>query len=122
MQRSLLAAFRSADGRSLARALAALIVVSTVFGGLAAGNAAGTAPDHCIATPFGDPGRPAAHDGMTCCPGMMGATPALPPPADIRLGRELPPVAVRLPGPTETWIPKTRIAPGDRPRGPPASV
>jgi hypothetical protein len=121
MQRSLFAALRSSDGRSLARALAILIIVSSVFGGMTAANADAISNiDHCIDTPFGAPSS--GHDGLNCCPGTMGGTPLLPPPAapGVEL-RRTPDVAI-VHVPRDAWIPESPVAPGDRPRGPPLSA
>jgi hypothetical protein len=121
MPRSLFAAFRSADGRSFAQALALLVMLSSIFGGVTAGAAA-AADDirHCIDTPFG--ALPNAHDGLACCPGMMmGGAPLLPPPALPSFefqGRQAP----VLPAPRDAWIPDNPVAPSDRPRGPPLSA
>jgi hypothetical protein len=122
MPRGLLPAFRSADGRSLARALAALMIVSAVLAGLAGGSAAATdGIAHCI--PASDqPGLPAGHDGLTCCPGLTGGSPLAPPPAapGINIARSAGIAFVSIP--RDLWIPESPVAPSDRPRGPPASA
>jgi hypothetical protein len=121
MQRSLFAAFRSADGRSLARALAVLVVISTVLGGAAAANAAAISNiDHCIDTPYGT--LPAGHDGLTCCPGVMGGTPFIPPPAAAPLLQRRADESNIVAIPRAAWIPSPPIALADRPRGPPLTV
>jgi hypothetical protein len=119
MPRSLFSALRSADGRSLARALAALVVLSTVLGGIPAGHAA-LDFDHCIETPYGM--LPDGHQDLTCCPGMMGGTPFLPPPAVPAI--ELPRAAdiAIAPIPRDAWIPESPVSLSDRPRGPPLSA
>jgi hypothetical protein len=121
MPRSLFAAFRSADGRSFARALAVLVIVSSVFGGMAAAGAATTANiEHCIDTPFGT--LPNGHDSLACCPAMTGGTPLLPPPAAPAIGLPLAADIAIVPIPRDLWIPESPIAPSDRPRGPPLTA
>lgn len=122
MPRSVLAIFRSADGRSLARALAVLMIVSAVVTGLAGGDmAAADGIAHCI--PASDqPGLPAGHDGPTCCPGMTGGTPLAPPPAAASLDIERSAGSAFVAIPRDPWIPERPVALSDRPRGPPLSA
>src|SRR5262245_28110261 len=121
MQRSLFAAFRSADGRSLGHALALLVVISALFGGIAAGNAAaGDFDRHCTTSPYGV--LPPGHDGISCCPGMIGGTPFIPPPADTLPDWKPTQVEASLTFPTAQWTPPAQIATSDLPRVPPALI
>ena len=119
MQRNILAAFReSADGRSLVRALAALVVCSAFVGSFSASFAA-TDFDHCI-SPSG--ALPADHHDLNCCPGMAGGPPSLPPPAAPAIELPWQPREQTVAVPHQVWIPEALIDPGDRPRGPPATA
>lgn len=88
MRRSLFACFRGTDGRSLARALACLILINAVFAGFLAGTATAAAPDAAICTvalpgldggPEGE--SPAPGHAFECCPGLCSALGAALPPA-----------------------------------------
>jgi len=75
MNRSLFAALRDRDGRSLARALIALILLSVLAAGLNGGAAAapGFAICSAAATAGGAGGTPPVHHTADCC--LVGATP-----------------------------------------------
>jgi len=84
MSRTLLAGFRGADGRSLARALAILLVVAGFLGAIDSGRMtadAGGASVICTthgaaAAGPGNPGRPAREDHCLCCAfGCTGSAP-----------------------------------------------
>jgi len=67
-QGSLLARLRGEDGRSLARALVVLVLVSLFAGGLSAGSAAAEGRTVlCAASVDRDVGTPAGHPGADCC-------------------------------------------------------
>lgn len=73
-RRPLLARLRGEDGRSLARALVVLILVSLFAGGLSAGSAAADGRTVlCAASVDRDAGTPAGHPSGDCC--VAGVTP-----------------------------------------------
>lgn len=82
MSRSFLALFRGADGRSLARALACLLLANAIVSGLAQGAMAAADPAGVICTSFGSTVAPATggdhpgEGGSICC--EMGCAPELP--------------------------------------------
>lgn len=88
MRRSLFASFRGTDGRSLARALACLILINAVFAGFLAGTATAAASDAAICTvalpgldgaPEGE--SPAPGHAFECCPGLCSTVGVAIPPA-----------------------------------------
>lgn len=121
MKRNLLAAFRSADGRSIAQALALIVFVSALIGGVATGNAAaGVADPHCTTSPYG--ALPPGHDGVTCCPGMRGSDLPYIPPPDALPNWKPTLIEASMPPLTLQGAVVIRIAVADLPRGPPESV
>lgn len=124
MRRSFLALFRDADGRSLARALACLLLVNAIVGGLAQGAMAAADPAVVLCTATGGV-QPAAdesggrNDGGACC--EMGCVPQLPAVASTpdplpapRIAHDLGSIAA----PAATFVPLSLPA-AHQPRGPP---
>jgi len=90
-RRSLLASLRGEDGRSLARALVVLILVSLFAGGLNAGSAAAEGRTVLCAAPVeDDAGTPADHASGDCC--LAGVMP-------LGMGLATPPPALASPAP-----------------------
>ena len=122
MRRSLFALLRGADGRSLARALACLLLINAVVGGFVSGaQAADPAAVLCTIGIGSDPADAPApsHDAACCEFGCVPVTPALATTPNVvperqAVGDVRPPV---IPDPAAT--PAMRIA-GHGPRGPPS--
>jgi len=86
MHRTLLAGFRGADGRSLARALAILLVMAGSLGAIDSGRMAANAAGGLVVCAFdgtataghGSPTRPPIDDHCFCCAfGCAGTTPGI---------------------------------------------
>jgi hypothetical protein len=126
MRISLLALMRGRDGRSLSRALAFLVLLNAVFGGLHAGMAA-VAPDtatvlcHGAGTtdPTHLPAAPIPNSHADCC--LTGCASAPAGNVMAALPEPLPPLAassIRPPIATQS-IPVHRVLAREGPRGPP---
>jgi hypothetical protein len=125
MRKPLFSLLRGADGRSLARALIALFVLSIVIGGFGAGAmASGRMSDlTCAATPADGAGNsgPADADGWCCGAGCAPALLASVEPAStgVVLGRP----GVDLPRPVAIFLStQLHLLQTGAPRGPPASA
>jgi hypothetical protein len=91
MARSPLALLRGSDGRSLARALACLLLLNAIVVGFHSGSLA-AAPDTVICSAFaGDGAAPAPagddHPPSCCLSGCVSSAAALPPPEGTGLVR-----------------------------------
>lgn len=119
---TILASMRSRDGRSLARALAALMFLNALFGGLHAGLAAAAADGLTIICAVGsspdggsDEGQLAVHEHACCLPSAAPA-PLLTPP---QLPAVWPVTIDKVPGPFPPVPPVRLVLVHEGPRGPP---
>jgi len=105
--RSLFAAFRGKDGRSLGRALIVLVLISLFSGGLSIGAAAaGDGATLCSVDAAGDaPGKPQPHEPHCCLPAstpfglaLASVPPAAMAPDYARAAEPLPHLALSLRG------------------------
>jgi hypothetical protein len=121
-QGSLFARLRGNDGRSLARALVVLVLLSLFAGGLNAGAAAGGDPAFCLVNDTRDKAPAPVHDHKPdCC--ILGSTPF-----GAALLAGAPPAAAPKPAATVVaWPDAVAAIPGTMPgrataRGPPLAA
>lgn len=124
MRRSLFASFRGTDGRSLARALACLLLINAFFAGFLSGTATAASPDAAICTValpgldgFPDGDAPAPGHAFECCPGLCSAVGAALPPAPPAL--DLPAISLVAAGLTPAVLPQAPTGRANPARGPP---
>lgn len=123
MRRSLFALLRGSDGRSLARALACLLLLNTIVAGLVEGAMAAPAAPGLLCSVDGAREVPASPDGanrsLTCCEmGCTAAAPALPPEPAAVPGPAIVPTGFYR-HPSIAAAPPSALPDAHRPRGPP---